>query len=61
MYNTFDFLFNLGNLKVDDIENNVDHFQNIYSNDIEKDFIKEELQKLSFIVNSIFPKTYESN
>lgn len=35
----FDFLFNLGNLKADDIEKKADHFQNIYCHDIEKDFI----------------------
>ncbi|KAF0698441.1 Uncharacterized protein FWK35_00036082 [Aphis craccivora] len=60
IYNQFYFLFNLGNLKSDDIEKKADHFQNIYCDDIEKDFVQEVLQ-LSFIVNSIFPKSDESN
>jgi len=60
IYNKFDFLFNLGNLKSDDIEKKADHFQNIYCDDIEEDFVQEALQ-LSLIVNSIFPKSDESN
>jgi len=39
IYNQFDFLFNLGNLKSDDIEKKADHFQNIYCDDIEEDFV----------------------
>uniref|UniRef100_A0A2S2Q429 HAT C-terminal dimerisation domain-containing protein n=1 Tax=Sipha flava TaxID=143950 RepID=A0A2S2Q429_9HEMI len=60
IYNQFDFLFNLGNLKSDDNEKKAHHFQNIYCDDIEEDFIQEAL-KLSLIVNSIFPKSDESN
>ena len=40
IYNQFDFLFNLGNLKSDDIEKKADHFQNIYCDDIE-DFVQK--------------------
>lgn len=60
IYNKYDFLFNLGNLKADDIEKKADHFQNIYCDNIEKYFIQEALQ-LSFIVNYIFPRSDELN
>lgn len=39
IYNQFDFLFNLGNLKPDEIQKMADHFQNMYCDDMEKDII----------------------